>query len=309
MDFILQELKVIENATGKESFKEKKQIELYLKQLQSRKNELSNIESSQPHQTESKITLYLLSTDLLDFTNNLLDFTNNGIIIFNKANHNKGIKALNSIKLKYNELLKFSTNNDLEIIDNKITFALKLAKIIILIASTVDYLGEIEVIAVIEKLDLENPIEEIKELEKKLTKMLKHNRFKNDYYPKDLIELAFKKLDRVSNNYGIKSLQPHQTEAENVIKDPFSSEKNLLIFEYLNKYCKPNNKSKFTYIFDFIKDEDIEKNLNEDDYFEYVMFITNITMTRRLVATATSEKRRENVKKVYLDFKKLQEIK
>jgi len=54
LDFILQELKVIENSIGEESFTDKKRIEIYLKKLQSRKIELSNIESLPPQQTETE---------------------------------------------------------------------------------------------------------------------------------------------------------------------------------------------------------------------------------------------------------------
>lgn len=92
---------------------------------------------------------------------------------------------------------------------------------------------------------------------------------------------------------------------ENEIEHPFSMKENFELFKYLVKWFKPENKAKYTYIFDFIK-EKIEITLNVDLYFNYIAKIKPELglKTLRPQPTATNENKRELVKTLYQDYLK-----
>lgn len=92
---------------------------------------------------------------------------------------------------------------------------------------------------------------------------------------------------------------------ENEIEHPFSMKENFELFKYLVKWFKPENKAKYTYIFDFIK-EKIEITLNVELYFNYIAKIKPELglKTLRPQPTATNENKRELVKTLYQDYLK-----
>lgn len=87
-------------------------------------------------------------------------------------------------------------------------------------------------------------------------------------------------------------------------KHPFTNQEAYDVFNYLNEWVKPADKVKYSYIYDFIK-ENIDKNLHEKSYFEYVIELTGLNMSKRTQATALKQDKRDLVKAKYQDYLKV----
>lgn len=96
-------------------------------------------------------------------------------------------------------------------------------------------------------------------------------------------------------------IQPFNNNINNDIKHPFKSDDIYYVFQYLDKYFKSNSKAKYTYIFDFIKDN-LENTLNETLYFDFIISTKQIDMVNRAQATAINQKKKDLVRNLYLDY-------
>ena len=85
------------------------------------------------------------------------------------------------------------------------------------------------------------------------------------------------------------------------IEQPFSSQRIKDLFDYLNEWYKDGTNAKYTYIFDLIKENE-QPLLNVALYFEYCIKITGKRMNARPQSTATSDKKKDEIKRLYNDF-------
>jgi hypothetical protein len=97
--------------------------------------------------------------------------------------------------------------------------------------------------------------------------------------------------------------KPHPKETE--IKHPFSSETNFKLFKYLDEWFKPKaEKSKYTYIYNHFKDNDLEPILSQKVYFKFVGDFKNISIAQRLQG-APSNKIDAEINRLVSKFKNL----
>lgn len=150
----------------------------------------------------------------------------------------------------------------------------------------------------IPKYYLKNFINLRKELK---TEMSSEDRIKSGAYINILKGYLDEIINEIENFAGFSESEPQLEVKE--IEPPFSITGNFELFKYLDKMFKPESKVKYTYIFDFIK-ENLENTLNVDLYFNYIAKLKPHLglKTLRPQPTATNEKSRELVKKLYQNY-------
>ncbi len=119
----------------------------------------------------------------------------------------------------------------------------------------------------------------------------------------DSLDFFIKHIDEQQKYLTYKSSQiiKEKVVIEESIKHPFKSDDIYYVFQYLDKYFKSNSKAKYTYIFDFIKDN-LENTLNETLYFDFIISTKQIDMVNRAQATAINQKKKDLVRNLYLDY-------
>jgi len=85
---------------------------------------------------------------------------------------------------------------------------------------------------------------------------------------------------------------------------PFTGKKAYEVFNYLKDRVKPDNKAKYTYIYNFLLEERIESNLPQKAYFEFVSKTTGMKMSKRKQPSANKGYKIDIIRNLYSEYLK-----
>ena len=242
----------------------------------------------------SKFVVPIDPTDVKDYNNDFDILKNRKVLFFENSAHLKMITPINIDEIytkNYNTFL--FANSDVVTIDGE-PFLNKFERLkrmkashqTVMINSIKDGFPIIEIDFI--KTELEN------------SKFLHCKSFKEEKQ----LGLWIKKLNEKLVSLSTTIQEPEIIDTSKdlpEIEQPFSSQRIKDLFDYLNEWYKDGTNAKYTYIFDLIKDNE-QSLLNVALYFEYCIKITGKRMNARPQSTATSDKKKDEIKRLYNDF-------
>lgn len=83
---------------------------------------------------------------------------------------------------------------------------------------------------------------------------------------------------------------------------PFLTDNALRVFNYLDEYSYPDDKVKYTYIYNFLKESKVDINLVSAEYFRFVRRLNSDVKDRKPQQNAVDRRRIEKLENLYKEY-------